>query len=389
MHNQDVCKINSGYISDVNSEFDAATLNNYLTGGDRALVIQGGGQRSIFTAGVLDAWMQSDFDPFNHFYGTSAGALNICAYLSRQQGLGKSFLMDLTTQKEFFNLIQYLRGNQGLGLKWIINKIQHEEPYLFDVEKARRNLGENRTAFAVVTNTNTLHDEYLPVLRDDWPLIMRATCAIPRVYDKEVIIDGQSYVDGGIAAAIPAQEAWRRGSRCIFVIRTEMKGIEDEVPDAASEREQQESAWMDEMVHTIKQGWGKTVDDIKGNWNQFLADMIDKARSQTFEESNHQLLNGGRWMFGAKDIYRLSHLIGRPVDAGLTDLLMIHFQTYMLTQTFIESPPDDCFIMQIRPDEPLRVSSLMSKKSDLQHDYEVGLRAGYRVVTEYRNLMSP
>lgn len=40
-----------------------------------ALVVQGGGQRGIFTAGVFDAFLEAGFDPFELYIGTSAGAL--------------------------------------------------------------------------------------------------------------------------------------------------------------------------------------------------------------------------------------------------------------------------------------------------------------------------
>ena len=37
-----------------------------------ALVAQGGGQRGIFTSGVLDSFLDAGFDPFELFIGTSA-----------------------------------------------------------------------------------------------------------------------------------------------------------------------------------------------------------------------------------------------------------------------------------------------------------------------------
>lgn len=51
--------------------------------GKTALIAEGGGQRGIFTAGVLDAWLENDFDPFELFIGTSAGSQNLTSYLSR------------------------------------------------------------------------------------------------------------------------------------------------------------------------------------------------------------------------------------------------------------------------------------------------------------------
>jgi len=65
----------SGTISDKETRADLDRLSKYI-GGKNALVAQGGGQRGIFTAGVLDAFLLSNFDPFDEFYGTSAGALN-------------------------------------------------------------------------------------------------------------------------------------------------------------------------------------------------------------------------------------------------------------------------------------------------------------------------
>ena len=68
---------NSGVVTSAAIQLDTQRLAKY-TGGKNALVAQGGGQRGIFTSGVLDAFLLSNFDPFHAFYGTSAGALNLC-----------------------------------------------------------------------------------------------------------------------------------------------------------------------------------------------------------------------------------------------------------------------------------------------------------------------
>ncbi|WP_062260581.1 patatin-like phospholipase family protein [Endozoicomonas arenosclerae] len=49
-----------------------------------ALVTEGGGQRGIFTAGVLDAFLQAEFNPFGLLIGTSSGALNLYGSYSPQ-----------------------------------------------------------------------------------------------------------------------------------------------------------------------------------------------------------------------------------------------------------------------------------------------------------------
>ena len=82
-------------------------------------------------------FLLSNFDPFHTFYGTSAGAMNLCAFLCRQNGIGRSFILDLTTDSEFFNLFHYIRRKQYLGLDWALDKIC-DYPYRLDVDLGRK-----------------------------------------------------------------------------------------------------------------------------------------------------------------------------------------------------------------------------------------------------------
>ncbi len=66
-------------------------------------------------------------------------------------------------------------------------------------------------------------------------------------------------------------------------------------------------------------------------------------------------------------------------------MLMVHYQTYSLTQDFLNRPPDDCFVLQIKPSQPLRSSSLLSNLDDLRFDYQLGIEAGNRFIDAYLN----
>ena len=370
---------NSGSITNAASMLDLHRLSQY-TGGKNALVAQGGGQRGIFTSGVLDSFILSNFDPFHEFYGTSAGALNICAFLSRQHGLGRSYIADLTTSPQFFNLFRYIRRKQHLGLDWALDTIS-DFPYLLDMDLGRRILGK-RKAFAAVTDTLSFHDHYFSMYREDWFKILIATCAIPRLYHQSIELDGMQFIDGGVSAAIPVQQAWRQNARCIVVIRTEGKDIGeegdiDELPVSATEME-----WFKESFNSIQGQWTQ-VEQWKSDWNSFFYQQIERSKQQKKDHQHLESLNGGRWLFGADDVYRVSHLVGEKFDSGLADMLMVHYQTYSLTQDFLNSPPDDCFVVQIKPDQPLRSNSLMSKEENLLFDYNLGLEAGARFVEEF------
>lgn len=48
-----------------------------------ALVIEGGGFKSVFSAGVLDAFLINKFNPFDIYIGVSSGAMCLSYYVSR------------------------------------------------------------------------------------------------------------------------------------------------------------------------------------------------------------------------------------------------------------------------------------------------------------------
>lgn len=367
---------NSGIITESHTELDIDVYEHFRHG-KTALVTQGGGQRGIFTAGVLDAFLLSNFDPFDEFYGTSAGALNLCPYLCRQHGMGKAFITELTTAPEFFNLFQYIRNKQYMGLEWALDRIQ-DFPYKLDLDLGRKALGE-RKAFAAVTNVETLSDQYLPMLGDSWFTTMLATCAIPKLYLGPVELNGQKYVDGGVSAAVPVQEAWRQNARNIIVIRTEP--FSEKQARVQSEIGDRPVQWYRESINSVQQSWQQKVSQWKSDWTSFFQQKISTAHQSKL--AGQVLLNGGRWLFGADNLYRLSHLLGENFDSGLADMLMIHYQTFELTQAFLSAPPDDTFVLQIAPKEGLRSSSLLSEPAALEHDYQLGLQAGFNFVQLY------
>ena len=60
-----------------------------------ALVVEGGAMRGIFASGVLDAFIEHDYRPFDFAIGVSAGATNLLAYLASQHGRSHDILTEL------------------------------------------------------------------------------------------------------------------------------------------------------------------------------------------------------------------------------------------------------------------------------------------------------
>lgn len=369
---------NTGLITNLSSQYDLDTLSKYWTG-QHALVAQGGGQKGIFTAGVLDALLHQNQDPFDSFYGTSAGALMITAFLCRKPEFSKNFLEQITTQKEFFSLFR--KGDRPpLDLDWAFDHLD-SPPFELDISIAHQVLGE-RNAFAAVTNRKTLHDEYLSIFCNDWLTRLKASSALPSLYQHNVPILDKLYVDGGISAAIPAQQAWRDGARFLTIIRTEPFDSQEEIETYVHGKDAQitshlESSRLGQSEFNIKRFLSKMSQRWRLEFEKFMHQRRDKIDECLANEIH---LRGERWHFGGKNLYRLRHLLGieygSKLESNLMDMLMVHYQTYNLTRHFLLNPPEDCFILQIAPATSLRSNPVRSSKKALIHDYEIGLEAG-------------
>lgn len=371
---------NTGHITELSTKFELEDLNKYW-GVKHALVAQGGGQKGIFTTGVLDAILLSKLDPFDAFYGTSAGAIMITAFLCQQPKFAKRFLMQVTTQKEFFSLFRH-DDKPPLDLDWAFEHLK-APPFEFDIAHARQVLGE-RQAFATVTNRETLQDEYLSIFCDDWLTRLKASSALPSLYQHNVPILDKFYVDGGVSAAIPAQQAWRDGARFLTVIRTEPFDSQEEIETYVPEKNAQltshiEATRLGEAEFNLKALLARVSKRWRREFERFM-----HQRRDNMDQSHEQKLQGGRWLFGGKDLYRLRHLLGRGLgssfEANLMDMFMVHYQTYHLTRHFLFNPPEDCYILQIAPEQSLKSKPLRSSIEDLEHDYQLGLHAGMRYV---------
>ena len=183
-----------------------------------ALVCEGGGQRGIFTAGVLDAFMADSFDPFQLFIGSSAGAQNISSFVCHSPGYAREVIMDYTTRSDFFRPLHFARGGDLVDLDWYFEVLRHQLP--LDVAGGRLRLGQRELLFCS-TRARDYQACYFHPDSTDWLLGLKASSAIPLFYRKGVEWQGERYLDGGVADAIPVREAWRRGAGVIVVIRTQ------------------------------------------------------------------------------------------------------------------------------------------------------------------------
>lgn len=182
-----------------------------------ALVCEGGGQRGIFTAGVLDSFMRNNYFPFRTMVGVSAGAQNISAYACGAHGYGRHAILRYTTQRAFFDPLRFARGGHLIDLDWYFDSLHSEAP--LDLQHAQRRLN-GKSLYVCASRCDNLAADYLPFHTERLPHAIKASSAIPLFYRGGVNIDGVDYWDGGVSDALPVEAAHARGGDCIVVVRT-------------------------------------------------------------------------------------------------------------------------------------------------------------------------
>ena len=182
------------------------------------LVLEGGALRTIFSSGVCDALLDKGLPLPDYTVGVSAGIAYGVSYLSRQSRRNLKLVTTYANDRRYMGWRNMAdrRNRSYFGLKFAYETIPNQL-LPFDYETFAAYPG---TVEAVVTNLNTGKAEYLPVpRRDAHNLLLQATCAIPVMFPI-IELDGQPYLDGGCADAIPWRHAFEAGCDRVVVILT-------------------------------------------------------------------------------------------------------------------------------------------------------------------------
>lgn len=187
-----------------------------------ALIVEGGGMRGIFAAGVLDVFMEQGHDPFDFYIGVSSGALNLNSLLANQHKRNYRFIMQSARDPEFISWKKYFKGGHLFDLDWLMDEGFKRVPLDLDVMLAR---ARQKKYWVATTCVRSGEPVFVQPTADNFESCMKATSAIPAVYRTPVAVHGESLMDGAVAAPIPVQEAHRQGAGNIVVIRSRPSGM--------------------------------------------------------------------------------------------------------------------------------------------------------------------
>lgn len=180
-----------------------------------ALVVEGGAMRGIFAAGVLDQFIEDEFNPFHSVIGVSAGAINASAYLSKQKKRNFKMFTDYSLRPEYISWKKFLRGGHLMDLDWSWDITTRELPIDTDALFA-----SNADLEIGVTMNSDGRSVFIKPDKENISHVMKASCTVPLFYRNFLKIDNQIVSDGGVSAPIPIQRAVEIGATKIMVIRS-------------------------------------------------------------------------------------------------------------------------------------------------------------------------
>lgn len=178
-------------------------------------VLEGGAMRGLYTAGVLDVFMQNGVST-DAIYGVSAGALFGINFKSKQIGRAIRYNLKYAHEKNYMSLYSLITTGNIMNEHFCFNRIIYElDKFDFDTFDS-----SPIDFYAVVTNVETGKAEHVKISDARQQLeVLRASGSMPFV-SKLVEIDGKKYLDGAISDPIPFKKVLEEGYDKIVVVLT-------------------------------------------------------------------------------------------------------------------------------------------------------------------------
>ena len=179
--------------------------------------------RGIFAAGILHAFGNKGFDPFDLYIGVSAGACHLASHLAGQNSRNFDITLRYSLSRQFINPWRFLKGGHLMDLDWMWE--QTIKNYRLDLKQIKEKLQTQKKDYLIVaTSMETGGPLYLRPDINTLEHYLKVSSSLPILYRKEMDVKGEKATDGGISDSIPVREALRRGATDITVIRSRSAG---------------------------------------------------------------------------------------------------------------------------------------------------------------------
>ena len=180
------------------------------------LVLEGGGMRALFTAGVLDALLDVKELDVDGIIGVSAGALFGANYVSGQKERAIRYNKKYARDKRYMGFHSWITTGNAVNKEFAF----YELPFKLDVFDQEKFKESKIDFYVVTTNVENGKSEYI-LIKDIFEQMeyLRATSALPFA-SKIIEINGKKYLDGGISDSIPIDYCESLGYDKIILVLT-------------------------------------------------------------------------------------------------------------------------------------------------------------------------
>ncbi|PKN78135.1 MAG: patatin family protein, partial [Deltaproteobacteria bacterium HGW-Deltaproteobacteria-1] len=155
-----------------------------------ALIVEGGGMRGIFAAGILHAFGNKGFDPFDLYIGVSAGACHLASHLAGQNNRNFDITLRYSLSRQFINPWRFLKGGHLMDLDWMWE--QTIKNYRLDLKQIEEKLRTQKKDYLIVaTSMETGGPLYLHPDVNTLEHYLKVSSSLPILYRKELDVNGE------------------------------------------------------------------------------------------------------------------------------------------------------------------------------------------------------
>ncbi len=270
------------------------------------LVLEGGGCRGIYTAGVLDVFLENGID-FDGVIGVSAGAAHGCSFVSKQKGRSIDYYTKYCNDPRFMSIKSWITTGDIVGVDFSYHELPEKlVPYDYDAF-----LSSGTEFYAVVTNVETAKAEYIKLndMLADIDFI-RASASLP-YFSRIVAINGNKYLDGGCADSVPVDAFIERGFTKNVVVLTRPE----------SYRKKPEMTFLADIVYKKYPEFAKLLKLRHEEYNSNIAHIAElEKEGKIFVIRPESDLNLGRIEHDAKKIKNVYDIGVNDAKKCITDL---------------------------------------------------------------------
>ena len=182
------------------------------------IVDVGGGMRGIYSAGILDSFIESNVS-FDVCIGVSAGSANLISFLANQEKRNYKFYTEYAFRKNYMGLSQFLKTGSYVNLDYIYGELSYtygENPLDYEA------ISNSSSQFYIVaTDAKTGKAKYFSksdLKENNYKPLMASSC-LPGV-NKPYYIKGFPYFDGALSDPVPFEKAFELGCDKVLLILT-------------------------------------------------------------------------------------------------------------------------------------------------------------------------